>query len=67
MQGVAILGLIAVLILIPLAITSDAVLWDLIIQVNVENAPLFSGDSPIISGNILDHASKPVKDANVHC
>jgi len=66
MQGVIILGLIAVLILIPLALTSDAVLWDLIIQVNVENAPLFSGDSPIISGNILDHASKPVKDANVH-
>ena len=66
MQGVIILGLIAVLILIPLALTSDAILWDLIIQVNVENAPLFSGDSPIISGNILDHASKPVKDVNVH-
>jgi len=66
MQGAIILGLIVVLILIPLALTSDAILWDLIIQVNVENAPLFTGDSPIISGNISDHASKPVKDVNVH-
>ncbi len=56
----------SVLLVFPLASNSEAVLWDLQIQANVENAPLFSGDRPIVSGVIIDHASKPVHKATVN-
>ena len=56
----------SLLLLFPLASNSEAVLWDLQIQANVENAPIFSGDRPIVSGVIIDHASKPVHKATVN-
>lgn len=57
------LGILSVfaIMLIP---ASDAVLWDLIIQTNVEYSISLPG-TPIISGVVIDHASKPVKDATV--
>lgn len=45
---------------------SDAVLWDLIIDVTVENNGLFQGEDPIISGVVRDHAGKPVSDTKIH-
>ncbi|HUT07159.1 MAG TPA: carboxypeptidase regulatory-like domain-containing protein [Nitrosopumilaceae archaeon] len=54
------------LLLLPLASNSEAVLWDLLIQANIENPSLMSGDRPIVSGVILDHASKPVQKATVN-
>ena len=60
-----ILGLFAVLLLVPLASNSEAKLWDLQIQANVENSPIISGERPIVSGVIIDHASKPVHKASV--
>jgi hypothetical protein len=54
------------LLLFPLTSTSEAIQWDLLIQANVENSPLYSGDRPIVSGIILDHASKPVHKATVN-
>lgn len=56
------LGILSVfaIMLIP---ASDAVLWDLIIQTSVEYSSL-SG-TPIISGIVTDHASKPIKDVTV--
>lgn len=56
----------SVLLLFPLASNSEATLWDLLIQANVENTPLISGDRPIVSGVITDHASKPVHKATVN-
>jgi len=53
------------LLLIPLALNSEAVLWDLQIQANVENSPIISGERPILSGIITDHASNPVHKATV--
>jgi len=54
------------LLLIPLASNSEATLWDLQILANVENTPLISGDRPIVSGVIVDHASNPVHKATVN-
>ena len=54
------------LLLIPLASNSEATLWDLQITAYVENTPLYSGDRPIVSGIIIDHASKPVHKATVN-
>lgn len=45
---------------------SDAALWSLIIQSNIDNPKILPGDAPIISGRITDHASNPVKDVQVH-
>ena len=52
--------------LLPLAIDSEAVLWDLIIDVNVENNGLFQGENPIVSGIVTDHSGKPVSDVKIH-
>jgi predicted GNAT family acetyltransferase len=54
------------LLLFPIASNSEAIQWDLLIQANVENSPLYSGDRPIVSGIIVDHASKPVPKATVN-
>lgn len=45
---------------------SNAVLWDLIIQINVENTSLFQGDIPIVSGQVTDHAGKPISGVQLH-
>ncbi len=59
-------GFFALILLFPLASNSEAVQWDLLIQANVENSPLYSGERPIVSGIIVDHASKPVPKATVN-
>jgi len=63
-QGVIVF--FSVLLVFPLATSSEAIQWDMLIQANVENSPLYSGDRPIVSGIILDHASKPVHKATVN-
>ena len=52
--------------LVPLAPISNAVLWDLIIQVNIENTSIFQGDVPIVSGQVTDHAGKPIPGVQLH-
>jgi len=44
---------------------SESVLWDLIIDVKLEQSPLFVGDIPVVSVSVIDHASKPVSGAEV--
>jgi len=62
----AYLGLLSLLLFLPLASVSQATLWDLIIIANIENVPLYSGDRPIVSGIVLDQASKPVAKAEIN-
>lgn len=47
-------------------VSAHAELWDLIIIADVEKAVILSGQSPVIIGQIVDHASKPVGDVKVH-
>ena len=44
---------------------SESVLWDLIITVNVVNDPIISNENPVVSGQIVDHAGKPIQNAEV--
>lgn len=60
------LGLFSVFALSMLIPTSDAVLWNLIIQAGVDNAKILPEEVPTISGRITDHASNPVKDVQIH-
>lgn len=59
-SSVLVLGLFTIvgIMFVPAA---NAELWDLVIQTNIENAPLIPGMVPVISGIISDHASKPVE------
>ena len=60
------LGIFTILLVIPLASNSEAKLWDLQIQASVENSPIVSGERPIVSGMVIDHASKPVPNASIN-
>ena len=42
-----------------------AVLWDLVVTVNVTNAPLAEGEGPAVGGLVVDHAGSPVEGAAV--
>ncbi|MCH6586325.1 MAG: carboxypeptidase regulatory-like domain-containing protein [Thaumarchaeota archaeon] len=44
---------------------SESVLWDLIIDVKLEQSPLYVGEIPVVSVSVTDHASKPVSGAEV--
>ena len=61
----AILGAFSVLLTLT-APASGTELWDLIIIADMENGAIVSGQSPIVAGNIVDHASKPVEFVQVH-
>jgi len=44
---------------------SESVLWDLIIDIKLEQSPLYVGEIPVVSISVTDHASKPVSGAEV--
>ncbi len=59
-------GVFSFLMLFSFVQPSDAVLWDLlIIDLNAENKVIVSGDTVVISGTIVDHAYKPIPDAEI--
>lgn len=45
--------------------TSYAELWELVIEVNVEKGAIYSGDSVIVTGKVVDQAYKPIRGAEV--
>ena len=44
---------------------SESTLWDLLITVDVQNAPLEENENPLVWGIVLDHASKPIENATI--
>ena len=44
---------------------SESVLWDLIIDVKLEQSSLYVGEIPVVLVSVTDHASKPVSGAEV--
>lgn len=59
------IGLFSFLMLFSIVLTSHAELWELVIEVNVENDVIHSGDSVIITGKVVDQAYKPIRGAEV--
>lgn len=45
--------------------TSYAELWELVIEVNVEKGVIYSGDSVIITGKVVDQAYNPIRGAEI--
>ena len=60
-----VIGLFSFLILFSIVSTSHAELWELVIDVNVEKGAIYSGDSVIVTGKVVDQAYKPIRGAEV--
>lgn len=45
--------------------TSEAELWDLIVDLNVEKGAIVSGETLVVTGKVVDHAYKPIRGAEV--
>ena len=45
--------------------TSEAELWELIIDLNVEKGAIVSGETLVVTGKVVDHAYKPIRGAEV--
>lgn len=59
------IGLFSFLMLFSIVSTSQAELWELVIDVNVEKEAIYSGDSVLITGKVVDQAYKPIRGAEV--
>lgn len=61
----AIVGLFSLLMIFSFIPTSQAELWELVVELNVENGNINSGETVVISGKVVDHAYKPIRGAEV--
>ena len=59
------LSLIVGIMLFSSIPSSESVLWDLLITVNVLNDPILANENPFVSGQVVDHAGKPIQNAEV--
>jgi len=59
------IGLFSFLMLFSLIPTSEAELWDLVIELNVQKGAIYSGETVVVTGKVVDHAYKPIIEAEV--
>lgn len=60
-----VVGLFSLLMIFSFIPTSQAELWQLVIELNVENGSINSGETVVITGKVVDHAYKPIRGAEV--
>jgi len=60
-----VIGLFSFLMLFSFIPTSEAELWELIIDVNVQKGDIYPGETVVITGKVVDHAYKPISGAEV--
>ncbi len=61
-----VVGLFSFLMLFSFIPTSEAELWDLVfIDLNVQNGAIYSGETVVVTGKVVDHAYKPVIEAEI--
>lgn len=58
-------GLFALLMLFSFIPTSQAELWEFIVEANVENGAVYSGDTVVVTGRVIDHAYEPTRGVEV--
>ncbi len=59
------IGLFSFLMLFSFIPTSEAELWDLVIDLNLEKGAIYSGETVVVTGKVVDHASNPAIGAEV--
>jgi len=60
-----VIGLFSLLMVFSFIPASQAVLWELVIDLNVEKGVINSGETVVVTGTIVDHAYKPIRGAEV--
>jgi len=59
------IGLFSFLMIFSTIQTSEAELWELIIDMSVENGIVQSGETVVVTGTVVNHAYKPIRGAEV--
>jgi hypothetical protein len=60
-----VIGLFSLLMIFSFIPASQAVLWELVIDLNVEKGAINPGETVVVTGTIVDHAYKPIRGAEV--
>ena len=58
-------GLFAFLMLFSFIPTSQAELWEFVVEANVENGAIYSGETVVVTGRVVDHAYEPTRGVEV--
>ncbi len=58
-------GLVSLLMIFSFIPTSEAELWELLIDVSVPKGAIYPGENVGITGKVVDHAYKPISNAEV--
>ena len=60
-----VIGLLSVIMIFSFIPASEAELWELVVDVNVETGAINSGEALVVTGTIVDHAYKPMRGVEV--
>ena len=60
-----VIGLFSFLMLFSFIPTSEAELWELVIDLNVEKGAIYAGETVVVTGKVVDQAYKPIRGAEV--
>ena len=60
-----VIGLFSLLMVFSFIPASQAELWELVIDLNVEKGAINPGETVVVTGTIVDHAYKPIRGAEV--
>ncbi len=60
-----VIGLCSFVILFSFIPTSQAVLWDFIVELDMEKDTIHSGDTVVVTGRVVDHAYHPARSVEV--
>jgi hypothetical protein len=60
-----IIGLFSFLMLFSFIPSSQAVLWEFVVELDIENGVVQSGDTVVVTGRVVDHAYEPTRGVEV--
>jgi hypothetical protein len=60
-----IIGLFSFLMLFSFIPSSQAVLWEFVVELDIENGVVQSGDTVVVTGRVVDHAYDPTRGVEV--
>ena len=60
-----VIGLCSFVILFSFIPTSQAVLWDFIVELEMEKGTIYPGDTVVVTGRVVDHAYHPTRGVEV--
>ena len=62
---IILIGLFSFLMLFSFIPASQAELWELIIELDIEKGVIYSGETLVVTGKVVDHAYKPISGAEI--